>query len=96
MTEKKPEFPSLIEQAKNLARTITDSSKEAIKGNRVFVPVEVKEERMSICSKCEYLYKSPTGKAAFNRCMACGCNIPGKVAQAAAKCPVNKWMPYKE
>ena len=87
-------FPSLIEQGKNLARTIADASKDAIKGNRVFAPEEVKKERMDICLKCEYLYKSPTGNANFNRCMSCGCNLNSKVSISSAKCPVNKWMPY--
>lgn len=97
--KKEPEFPSLIEQGKNLAKTAKDVAKGAIKGGPVVVPFEVMKKRMDTCRKCDYFYEPEqskpqepgTPKFPEARCTACGCFLIGKTNLAASECPKGKW-----
>lgn len=81
-------FPSMFQQARNLAKEMWKSGKNAAKGLPVIVPTEVGFERMTICEGCEKLEK-----ASF-RCTECGCFMKTKSQLASASCPLNKWKPY--
>jgi hypothetical protein len=79
------QYPSKIQQAKNLANTIGDVAKNAAQGHSVFVPDGVKKSRMDICRSCQYFSRSDV------RCRHCGCYLEPKTSLRASKCPVNKW-----
>ena len=94
MTEKKSEFPSLVEQGKNLAKSIKNIAKDAIEGNSIFVPENIKKKRLGICKKCEFLYKSVIDESK-NRCTLCGCFVAAKTGFSVEQCPAKKWKQYQ-
>lgn len=55
--------------------------------NKIKVPLEVHEKRMSICKSCPFFIKI-TGQ-----CRKCGCFMEAKTTLADAFCPENKWGP---
>jgi hypothetical protein len=81
-------FPSVFQQARNLAKEMWKTGKNAAKGLPVIVPTEVGFERMNICQSCDKLEKD-----AF-RCTECGCFMKTKTQLASASCPLNKWAPH--
>jgi len=87
-------FPPRIEQAKQLANRVAALIQMGMKGEDVIVPKEIKEERMDICKKCEYLYESKSSDN-FDRCIACGCLLKVKTQISVEKCPKDKWGQYK-
>jgi len=74
------EYPSLGEQAKNLAQTAADVARDPR-----WVDDEEYERRMKICRACP-LYDDKQ-----NRCRKCGCKLKGKARFRAGKCPIQKW-----
>lgn len=80
------EFPSISEQAKNLTNLVQSTILDAIKGNKVFVSDEEKENRMAICKVCEYYHEEHV------RCLKCGCFLEHKSSYSASTCPINKWI----
>ena len=89
MDDKKEEFPSIKEQGKSLAKftfeVVKDSVTHLSTPSEVFANEELKEERMSICKKCEYY------SIRQNRCKHCGCWLEHKVKFSSSQCPVHKW-----
>jgi len=81
-------FPSIFQQARNLATEMWKTGKNAAKGLPVLVPAEVGFERLSTCEGCDKLDKSSY------RCAECGCFMKAKSQLASATCPLNKWKPY--
>lgn len=79
------QFPSKIQQVKNLANTVGNVVSNAAQGNGVFVPDSVKVSRMNICSSCPHFSRSDI------RCRHCGCYLESKTALRASKCPIDKW-----
>lgn len=77
-------FPSLFQQARNLAKEMWESSKIVAQGLPVIVDAETAFDRFSICQSCEFL------KENF-RCEKCGCFMKAKTQLASASCPVGKW-----
>jgi len=75
------EFPSLIQQAKNLAKASTEHILNGAKN----VSAEKQQERLSICHGCRF-YDSPS-----NGCKACGCNLGVKTKWKTSKCPKGYW-----
>lgn len=51
---------------------------------------EKADQRLEICKQCEHLEQQTT------RCDKCGCFMKGKTKLPFAKCPIDKWPPYKE
>jgi hypothetical protein len=49
------------------------------------VSPETAEERMSICSGCDMLFKFS------KQCRKCGCHMPWKTLLPNAECPLGKW-----
>lgn len=96
MSKKKPEFPSLVEQGKNLAKSVKDVAKNAIQGKAIVAPFEVAKKRLKICRECAYYYKSASGDERQDRCSACGCMIAVKTNMAPSECPKGKWGKWEE
>lgn len=86
--EKSLEMPSVLKQARSLAKTVWTMGKGAATGLPVIVPAEVGLERLLICEACP-LYNLQT-----NRCSECGCFMKVKTQIATATCPKNKWGRY--
>jgi hypothetical protein len=81
-------FPSVFQQARNLAKEMWKTGKNAAKGLPVIVPTEVGFERISTCQSCDRLDKETF------RCRECGCFMKSKSQLASASCPLNKWKPF--
>jgi len=85
----KEEFPSIKEQGKNLAKftiqVVKDSVLDLSAPTNMFASDELKEERMSICKKCEYY------SARQVRCKQCGCWLVQKVKFTSSTCPIERW-----
>lgn len=81
----KPEYPSILQQAKNVARAIGGAVVSAVHGDPVTVSQEEQDRRMGICETCE---KFDPVQA---RCTLCGCYGKWKTWISSQKCPINKW-----
>lgn len=81
-------FPSMFQQARNLAKEMWNTGKNAAKGLPIIVPTEVGYERITICQGCEKLEKETF------RCTECGCFMKTKSQLASASCPLGKWKPH--
>lgn len=86
----KPNYPSLARQGVNLAKLATAAARQAVAGNAVYVPAEVKNQRLAICKSCTH-YDPNQG-----RCKKCGCFLEAKTSFAASECPVLKWTNYQK
>lgn len=86
MTEK-PEYPSLIQQGKNLAGFTWELLNYITKNEEkvLFVSDEVYKERIKICRSCDRYDELE------NRCVECGCYVPGKAKINIDSCPLKKW-----
>jgi hypothetical protein len=82
------EFPTALEQAKSLAKTLWEAGKSASDGLPIFVPEGVGLGRLTICAGCEEF------EVETSRCQKCGCHMKGKARMAVAKCPLGKWQSY--
>jgi hypothetical protein len=80
------QFPSWVEQGKNLKRSV-DGVIRAVVSNRetLLVPDHIKNERLEICSTCEWISKNKS------RCKSCGCILKIKTSFAIDACPEGKW-----
>ena len=79
------EYPSLPEQGKNLAKFTFEVVKQALSSNALFVSEEVKQERLKICSTCEYY------DAEKVKCKHSGCFLQQKASFALDSCPIDNW-----
>ena len=75
--------PGIFQKATNFAKAVV---KHAATGFQR-VPLNVFQERLSICNTCEN--KTPEGT-----CKLCGCYLNIKNTWASEKCPANKWDIY--
>jgi hypothetical protein len=82
------EFPSLFQQARNLANELVETAKRAQRRLPIIVPEEVGSQRLALCDSCEFLNREKF------RCTKCGCFMKTKTQFAGAKCPENKWLAY--
>jgi len=80
MTEEQPQYPSLIQQAKNLAQFTSDVVNDPNK-----VDDAVYEQRLDVCKSCNFY------DVEQNRCMQCGCWLKYKARYSAGQCPIGKW-----
>ena len=78
-------FPSIFQQARNLAKQAWLSGVDAAKGKPLLSTAEKANERIKICEGCEF-YKQ-------NRCLKCGCYMAAKIHVESSGCPINKWGP---
>ena len=86
MSEKQ-KYPSLAQQGKNLAGFTWELLNYITKNEEkvLFVSDEVYKERMNICRSCKRYDEFE------NRCMECGCYVPGKAKIILDSCPLQKW-----
>lgn len=87
-TEDTSQFPSIFQQARNLAKEMWITGKHAAQGLPVIVEAETAFNRFSICQGCEFLREN-------FRCEKCGCFMKAKTQLAASACPIGKWLPVK-
>jgi hypothetical protein len=73
-------YPSIAQQAKNLAQTAADVARDPR-----WVDDEEYERRMNICRACNLFDHEQV------RCRKCGCRLKGKARFKAGKCPIQKW-----
>jgi hypothetical protein len=66
---------------------VFDVVKDTITGNAEYVPPEVKQYRLSVCTACSYF------KPISRQCGICGCFVDVKVIYAPSECAHNppKW-----
>lgn len=75
----KPQLPSKIKMAANLATALT----KHVASGGVTASEEVLEQRLEICSIC------PQRKD--DRCTVCGCFVASKASLDTQECPLGKW-----
>jgi hypothetical protein len=84
-----PEYPSLVQQAKNLAKFTVDVVKDQVIGSEtnsvLYASDTVYEQRLGVCKGCEYY------DVEQNRCKHCGCWLKYKARFSAGQCPIGKW-----
>lgn len=87
MSDNEKQYPSLIEQGKNLSKFTWDilnyitNNQEKV----LFVSDEVYKERIATCKGCDKYDEFE------NRCVECGCYVPAKAKIILDSCPLNKW-----
>lgn len=85
--EKALEYPSLFQQATNVAKAIGSVVASAVHGEPITVSQEEQDRRLVICHACEFW------DSAQARCAKCGCFGAWKTWLASQKCPLDppKW-----
>jgi hypothetical protein len=78
-------FPSPFQQARNLAKEMWKTGKNAARGLPVLVTADLAFERFSTCEACPKFDKAST------RCSECGCFMKTKTHLASASCPIGNW-----
>lgn len=85
-TEDTSNFPSLFRQARNFAKEMWQSGKNAANGLPILVDADTAFQRFETCQSCEFL------KTEHFRCEKCGCFMKTKTQLASASCPIGKWQ----
>lgn len=80
-------YPSTFQMARNLAKEMWKTGKNAARGLPVIVSAEVGFQRLQTCEGCDKFEHETS------RCRECGCYMKSKTQLAAASCPLNKWGP---
>lgn len=75
--------PSVRTMASDLAATVIQAIRHAIKTGELIAPESTIKARLSTCEKCD--------RKSGVRCLECGCFISMKAAVLTASCPKNKW-----
>lgn len=78
-------FPSIFQQARNLAKQAWVSGTGVLQGKAFLTTAEKAYARLEICKTCEFFKDT--------RCLKCGCFMEKKAHIELASCPVNKWGP---
>ena len=78
-------FPSVFQQARNLAKQAWLSGVDVAKGKPLLSTPEKAAERIKICEGCEFYKQS--------RCIKCGCFMTAKIHVESSRCPINRWGP---
>lgn len=76
-------FPSLFQQARNLAKQAWVSGIDVARGKPLLSSAEKAAARLEVCKMCEFLNG--------DRCTKCGCFMNAKVHIESTGCPINKW-----
>jgi len=91
MTKEDQNYPSLIEQGKNLAKfswkliKYLQESTDGEENKNLIVSEKLYNERIEICKSCPKFDKNQ------DRCIECGCYLPVKAKFIIDDCPLNKW-----
>lgn len=80
-------YPSLVQQGKNLAKFSWDLIKYIQQNHNsvLVVSEEVYKERIMTCRGCDKYDELE------NRCRECGCYLPAKAKVILDSCPLGKW-----
>ena len=84
-------YPSLIQQGKNLAQfswkliKYLQENNEDEQNKTLVVSDEIYNKRLEICKSCSKFDEKQ------NRCIECGCYLPAKAKFILDDCPLNKW-----
>lgn len=78
-------FPSVFQQARNLAKQAWLSGVDMAKGKPLLSTAEKANERIKICEGCEFFKE--------DRCLKCGCFMNAKIHVESSRCPINRWGP---
>ena len=81
----KIKMPSRITMARNLGKSLLNTAKAAVSGDKVIASTELASQRMSVCRSCPWFVSKG------QRCAKCGCVVPLKTYFEEEKCPINKW-----
>lgn len=84
---KLPEPASQLGPIDLMSNLIASLARAASAGFKVVSP-EILEERLAICSQCEFW--QPRARLGFGKCTKCGCT-EFKHRLANEKCPIGKW-----
>jgi hypothetical protein len=79
------DYPSLLQQAANVAGAVGSIVASAVHGEPISVPQEEQDRRLAICHGCEFW------DAQQGRCSKCGCFGAWKSWLTSQQCPVGKW-----
>ena len=85
MSEEK-NYPSLLQQGKNLAEFSFELIKNAVRTGALQVSEEIKNQRLEICRECDKY------DAKQIRCIECGCFLENKASFSLDSCPLGKWV----
>lgn len=78
-------FPSLFQQARNLAKQAWVSGTGVLQGKPLLASAEKAYKRLEVCAGCEFFKET--------RCIKCGCFMEKKAQLELSQCPANKWGP---
>lgn len=84
-TEDITKYPSAFQMSRNLFKEAWKSTKGVITTGQLLISAEKADERLGICSTCEFFNKKDI------RCTQCGCFMEQKVHLKTASCPIKKW-----
>lgn len=79
------DYPSSFQMARNLAKELWRTGKNAAKGLPILVDANTGFQRFSECQTCEFFVQETS------RCQQCGCFMKTKTQLASASCPIGKW-----
>ena len=79
------EYPSFVQQAKNVTAAIATTIASVVRGEPIHVSQEEQDRRLAICHICEF-WDSGQG-----RCSKCACFGQFKTWLASQECPIGKW-----
>lgn len=85
------QYPSLIQQGKNLAKFSLElinylRNNDNDENTSLMVSDDVYKKRLEICKNCDKFDKSQ------DRCRECGCFVSVKAKFVLDSCPLNKWI----
>jgi len=76
-------MPSVVQQVKNLAESVSNVAQAAFEGEKVIASEETVGSRLEICGACDRLDGG--------RCFECGCFVGAKARLETESCPLSKW-----
>lgn len=82
-SENLDKFPSLFQQARNLAKQAWISGTGVLQGKPLLASAEKAYKRLEVCAGCEFFKE--------NRCIKCGCFMDKKAHLELSQCPAGKW-----
>jgi hypothetical protein len=83
-------FPPLVQEARNLAKSMVKVATAAVKGEPILVTEEERNRRLEICRGTDTV-KACDLYDVRGRCRQCGCRMDIKATLQRLKCPIGKW-----
>lgn len=83
--QQEQQMPSILDEAKDLGKTLIESGKRILNGQSPVVPSDEKQRRQSICEACDKYSQEK------ERCTLCGCFMNIKNWVLDGHCKLGKW-----